>query len=163
MPNSAYPPHDPMSVARDAYLVQQHRQQQQMSMSQLPSLPNQHPPPVRMAPEYMPSPNSAASYAQEHLNLGSTQDGQQVPIALERDLASAQPADEVEQISYTVDASDEQIRQRDISSNIKQSSVVRDEADDWNFDDTNLITQQAEPLQTRRPDTDPFPLSLIHI
>lgn len=156
MSNSAYAPHDPMSVARDAYLVQQHRQQQQMSMSQLPSLPN-HPPPVRMAPEYMPSSNSAASYPQEHLNLGSNQDGQQVPITLDRDLASAQPTDEVEQISYTVDASDEQIRQRDISSNIKQSSVVRDESDDWNFDDTSLIPQQAEPPQTRRLDTDPFP------
>jgi striatin 1/3/4 len=68
------------------------------------------------------------------------------------------PSEEIEQISYTVDASDQQIRQRELSNNIEHSIVRNEAVDDWNFDDSNILPQPPTELAPpRRSDTETFP------
>jgi len=161
MQSALYDGHDSSMAAENIYAVQQ-RRDQQMAMSHLPSLPNLQPASLQM--DLGSYSTHDQSGGQQNVPLMPDERSisgpgtQTVPLGLQRDGSTASPTeDEVEQVTYVVDASDQQIRERE--NHDIQQTIVSTNTDDWNFDDTNpspapVIENTAPP---RAPDTETFP------
>lgn len=158
MESALYGGRDSRLAAESIYAAQQ-RRDQQMSMSQLPSMPNHQPPPLHMDLSNFSGHDQRGGSQDVPLTMDerSMSGPQMVPLSMQRDGPAASPTEEeVEQVSYVVDASDQQIRERD--NHDIQETIVSTETDDWNFDDTNIGQPPAADIPpSRRPDTETFP------
>ena len=174
-----YPPDMPPSMA-EAYMHQQQQSPQvssqqsrrnvQTGVSHLPSLPNHNPPHSRSQTEYyQPARHQDQQQQQQqphNPSLMQRQSSHQIqqtetmhmPDSFQQPhepLTIRNPDDELERVTHSFDSHG---RQMNAAEEYEPSrSILPDDANGWNFDDSNTILETPPDLPSQRHDVDSFP------